>query len=259
MTETVTHTVHAMAMPFSVTLEGAQPDAAARAIAAFHRDLVWADNVFSLWKDDSDLSALSRGEATLDECHPEVREVLEACEWFRGVTDGGFDARRPDGVLDPTGLVKGWAVARASRHLTLAAPDWIVAASGDILTAGLRRREVGIANPRVKGDPTGTPVIDVIELGGELRAVATSSGAQVADHIWDPVTGEPARHYMQVSVAGIDLTECDAFATAIAGGGPRVVARALERGLEVLLVHGGRYDGTFDADSSPGWPSVLGA
>jgi thiamine biosynthesis lipoprotein len=250
-------TVHAMAMPFVIEFEGADPAEAEPAIAAFHAALVWADELFSLWKDDSYLSHHLRGELTLDDAPAELREVLEACEWYREATGGGFDARRKDGVLDPTGLVKGWAVARASRHLRAArARDWMVGASGDVLVAGGRTRRIGIANPRVSGDPTGTAVIDVIELGGAFTAVATSGGAQVVDHIWDPITGEVARHYLQVSVAGTDLADADAWATAIAGGGPAVVGRALERGLEVMVVTGERHDGTFDAQSSPGWPSV---
>ncbi|WP_062384955.1 FAD:protein FMN transferase [Demequina iriomotensis] len=257
MTGTYRVTVHAMAMPFVVELDDADPEAAEPAIAAFHADLVWADEVFSLWRDDSYLSAHLRGDIALDEAPRELREVLEACEWYREATGGGFDARRDDGVLDPTGLVKGWAVARASRHLRGArASGWMVGASGDILATGGRLRRIGIADPRVTGDPTGTPVVDVVELGGAFTALATSGGAQVVDHIWDPTTGEVARHYMQVSVAGTDLTECDAWATAIAGGGPRIVPGALERGLEVLLIAGGRYDGTYDAQTSPGWPSV---
>ena len=250
-------TVHAMAMPFVVEIDGGDPRACEPAAAAFHADLVWADEVFSLWRKDSYLQLLLRGDLTLDESPRELREVLEACEWFRHATGGGFDARRGDGVLDPTGLVKGWAVAQAARHLAGAGgTGWMVGASGDVVVGGAATRRIGIADPRVKGDPTGSPVVDAVELGGAFTALATSGGAQVVDHIWDPVTGEVARHFMQVSVAGRDLTEVDAWATAIAGGGPRIVPAALERGLEVMLVLGERYDGTYDAQTSPGWPSV---
>ncbi|WP_296666031.1 FAD:protein FMN transferase [Demequina sp.] len=255
--DTFRATVHAMAMPFTVEIDGAEPAVCEAAVAAFHRELVWADQVFSLWRDDSSLQRVLRGELTLDEAEPELREVLEACEWFREATAGGFDARRADGVLDPTGLVKGWAVVRAARRLQAARPaDWMVGASGDVLVGGARARRIGIADPRVKGDPTGTDVVDVVELGGSFTALATSGGAQVVDHIWDPVTGQTARHFMQVSVLGADLTEVDAWATAIAGGGPRVIGPALERGLEVMVILGERYDGTYDSQNSPGWPSV---
>lgn len=255
--ETYRTTVHAMAMPFVVEIDDPDAHAVEPAVAAFHAELTWADDVFSLWKDDSYLQLLHRGEITLDEAPRELREVLEACEWFRDATAGGFDARRPDGTLDPTGLVKGWAVARAARHLAGAeGSGWMVGASGDVLVSPRASRRIGIADPRVKGDPAGTPVVDTVELGGAFTALATSGGAQVVDHIWDPVTGEVARHFLQVSVAGTDLTQVDAWATAICGGGPRIVAAALERGLEVMVITGERYDGTFDAQTSAGWPSL---
>lgn len=254
---TYRRTVDAMAMPFEVLLEGVtDQDAAARAVESFHQDLLWANDVFSLWDADSVLSRHLRGELTLEECPGEVREVLESCEWYRDRTGGAFDARKPGGPLDPTGLVKSWAVARAVWRLDAVASDWMVGASGDVLTRG-GEREIGIADPRVQGNPQGTDVIDVVRLGPARPALATSGGAQVVDHIWDPVTGEPARHFMQVSVVGTDFVSCDAWATAICAGGLATAGLAMEAGHEVLLIIGGRYDGTFDAQSSPGWPSAV--
>ncbi|NTV38579.1 MAG: FAD:protein FMN transferase [Demequinaceae bacterium] len=253
---TYRRTVHAMAMPFEVFLDGVtDADAAAPAVEAFHRDLLWANDVFSLWSPNSVLSRHVSGELTLDECPVEVRAVIDLCELFRERTGGAFDARKPDGSLDPTGVVKSWAVARAALHLDAVASDWMVGASGDVLTRG-GVRDIGIANPRVKGSPQGTDVLDVVRLGPEFPALATSGGAQVVDHIWDPVTGEPARHFMQVSVVGTDFVECDAWATAICAGGLPTAGLAMAAGHEVLLIIGGRYDGTFAAQSSPGWPSV---
>jgi len=146
-------------------------------------------------------------------------------------------------------------VARATWRLDAVASSWIVGASGDVTTRG-GERDIGIANPRVQGNPQGTDVLDVVRLDSERPALATSGGAQVVDHIWDPVTGEPARHFMQVSVVGTDFVSCDAWATAICAGGLRTAGLAIEAGHEVLLIIGGRFDGTFEAQSSPGWPSV---
>jgi len=253
---TYKRTVDAMAMPFEVFLDGVDDaDAAALAVESFHQDLLWANDVFSLWDEASVLSRHLRGELTLDDCPDEVREVLESCEWFREHTGGAFDARKPGGSLDPTGIVKSWAVARATWRLDAVASDWMVGASGDVLTHG-GVRDIGIANPRVKGSPQGTDVLDVVRLGPEYPALATSGGAQVVDHIWDPVTGEPARHFMQVSVVGDDFVSCDAWATAICAGGLRTAGLAMEAGHEVLMIIGGRYDGSFEAQKSPGWPSI---
>jgi thiamine biosynthesis lipoprotein len=247
--------LRSMAMAFDVTLSGVSSEAAARsAIDAFHKELLRADDLFSLYRPETPMSRLANGTTTLADVPAEVIEVLELCEHYRVATGGAFDAKRPDGVIDPTGIVKTWAVARAAGRLG-GVPSWLVAASGDILAHGAERR-VGIGDPRVKGDPTGTDVLDVLVLGGDLTAVATSGDSQVANHIWDPVTGEPARHFLQASVAGNDLVECDAWATAICAGGAPVVERAAAAGLEVLIVAGGRSQGGYEAFSTPGWPTA---
>lgn len=251
--------VHAMAMPFTIEADGlATRESFERATAALHEDLMWADAVFSLWDDSSVVSRYSRGELTLDECPREVREVFETCEWFRDATGGGFDARRADGVVDPTGVVKAWAVARAVRQLERAgATDWMVGAAGDVLAAPAGRdRQLGIADPRTGGDPQGGPLVDAVILSGRMRALATSGGAHNADHIWDPATGEPARTVMQASVVGSDLVECDAWATALVAAGAPAVPRAVARGLHVLIIEKERPDGSLVAHSSEGWPSV---
>ncbi len=256
---TYASTVHAMGMPFTVQMSLPPSDqAAAEAVKAFHDELLWADQVFSLFIEDSQLSRLNRGELAVDECEPEMLEILQACEWYRSATHGGFDARRPD-HLDPSGLVKGWAVARGAQAFDRMGPAaWMVGAAGDILVSGEGTEwQLGIADPRVQGDPTGTPVVDVISLGGKFRALATSGIAQHGLHIWDPKTGEGAQHYIQVSVVGPDLVSADAWATAIAAGGEETLSAALDEGLEVLVITKAHDDGTFAAESSAGWPSVL--
>lgn len=257
MTEPVKARLRAMAMAFDVTLDGVASDAAARsAIDAFHRDLLAADDLFSMYRPDTPMSLLATGRLAMADAPPEVIEVLRLCEQYRVATGGAFNANRPDGVIDPTGVVKTWAVVRASRRLG-AIPRWLVSASGDVLAHGGEHR-VGIADPAVKGDPAGTKVLDVITLGEGFPAVATSGSSQVSDHIWDPVTGEPARHFLQASVAGTDLVECDAWATAICAGGGPVVERAVAAGLEVLIVTSGRSQGGYEAVASAGWPRAVG-
>lgn len=251
-------TVTAMGMPFSIQLEHpASEGAAAEAVEYFHRALLRADDVFSLFKDDSELSRLNRGELTVDECAPEMLEVLQSCEWYRSATLGGFDARRPT-MLDPSGIVKGWAVAKGAEAFDeVGASAWLVGASGDILTSGGRDWKLGIADPRVSGDPAGKPVVDVVMLGGSFRALATSGVAQHGLHIWDPATGEGATHYLQASVMGPGMVEADAWATAIVAGGERVLAAALDAGLEALVITRENPDGTLVAHASSGWPSIL--
>jgi len=272
-------TVHSMAMPFAIEIVRGDPSLiggvgpsegqCAAAAAAFHRDLVWADDTFSLWRDDTPLARLARGEITVDDCPPAVGDVLAECERYREVTDGAFDARRPDGVLDPSGIVKTWAVDRAAWRLeALGAAGWLVGASGDVLVAGLAPGmvpwTVGIADPRDPADPVGGPTLDVVALGGGMelryRALATSGTAQHGEHIWNPATGRRESAFVQASVIGTDLVECDAWATAIVAGGADVAIAAQRHGLEVLciprLAPGADPGATVPALASPGWPGV---
>lgn len=247
--------LRAMAMSFDITLTGVTSEAVAKsAIDGFHRELLRADDLFSLFRPDTPMAKLANGTMALADAPVDVIEVLKLCEAYRVRTGGAFDAQRPDGVIDPTGLVKTWAVQRAAQRLG-GISSWLVAASGDVVAHG-GERNVGIADPRVKGDPAGSKVLDVVRVGGEFTAVATSGASQVADHIWDPVTGKPARHFLQASVAGSDLVECDAWATAICAGGSPVVERAVAAGLEVLIVTSGRSQGGYEAVSSADWPSI---
>ncbi len=248
-----------MAMPFRVTVETDDAAAARRALAEFHQELEWADEVFSLWREDSVVSQFNRGEVTVDDAPPEFLEVLQSCEWYRGVTRGAFDARGQVGI-DPSGLVKGWAVVRASAALKALAAPWMVDAAGDVLVSGARTDgslwRVGVADPRVQGDLTGTATLDVVELGGDFAALATSGSAQRGAHIWDPVTREAATHSLQVSVVARSLVDADVWATAISARGHTALESAARAGVEALVVTGERGEGKFDSIATAGWPSI---
>ncbi len=252
-------TVTAMGMPFLVELHAPEsPAAASEAVRQFHAALRHADDVFSLFKDDSELSRVNRGELTIEQCDPEMVEIFQACDRYREATVGGFDARRLD-TLDPSGIVKGWAIAKGAEAFDhVGASAWMVGAKGDTLVSGEGKTwRVGIADPRVADHSAGTPAIDVIKLGGPFRALATSGSALHGDHVWDPTTGEGARHYVQVSVVADTMVNADAWATAIAAGGETVLSAALDAGHEALVITHELCDGSFRAHASAGWPSVL--
>src|SRR5262249_35497665 len=92
----------------------------------------------------SEISRLARGDLAPADAHPHVREVLDRCEELRRATGGYFDARH-SGTLDPSGLVKGWAVDRAAALLR--GRRICIDAGGDVLVRG-RGWRVGIRHPR---------------------------------------------------------------------------------------------------------------
>ncbi len=178
------------------------------------------DATFSTYREDSAISRLDRGELTLAECPPEVDEVLSACLALERATRGFFSVR-PAGRLDPSGYVKGWAVAGAADRLAAAgARAFCVNAGGDVIARGRpapdRRWRVGIRHPE---DLQATAAV----LEVEDLAVATSGEYERGAHILDPHTGRPPAGLLSVTIVGPDLARADAYATAafaMGAGGP---------------------------------------
>jgi thiamine biosynthesis lipoprotein len=215
---------HIMGMPILLDVRDDEQDAAA--IARMWDWLRWVDETFSTYKDDSEISRLGRGELALEDADPEVRTVLDRCEQLRAETRGYFDVRAAGDGLDPSGLVKGWAVGRAAALLDAAGlVNYALNAGGDIVLSGrpvpeLRWR-VGIQHPTVKDK-----VAAVVE-ANEL-AVATSGAYERGQHVLDPHTGRPPSGVLSVTITGPDLATADAYATAafaMGEAGPRWSAR----------------------------------
>jgi thiamine biosynthesis lipoprotein len=142
-----------------------------------------------------------------------MREVLELSELTRAETQGYFDVRRPDGYVDPSGLVKGWAIRNAARLLDRAGQrNYLVEAGGDIQCRGHNetgtRWRVGIQNPFNETETVKTLI------PGDC-GVATSGLYARGDHIYNPRSGAPApAEIASVTVVGLDAYEADRFATA---------------------------------------------
>jgi thiamine biosynthesis lipoprotein len=184
------------------------------AVAWLHR----VDAVFSTYRPDSQIERLARGELGIDECDADVALVFALCDDIGRETAGFFSARFR-GRLDPTGIVKGWAVEHASRLLAAAGSTaHSVNGGGDVQTFGEpepgRPWRVGIAHPLQHGAFAG-----LAEVRG--LAVATSGSAERGDHIIDPFTGRSPRDLLSVTVVGANLTRVDAYATAALAMGQR--------------------------------------
>ncbi len=203
---------HVMGMPVRVEVRGG---AAAGALDEVFEWLRFVDATFSTYDPRSEICRLNRGELATARAHPLVRAVLERCEELRAATGGAFDARAPlPGALDPTGLVKGWAVERAAALLGRAgARRFLVDAGGDVVLRGGPWR-VGIRHPRLRGR-----LAAVLELSD--AAVATSGAYERGPHIVDPRTGRPATGALAVTIVGPDLGTADAYATAAFAMGAR--------------------------------------
>jgi thiamine biosynthesis lipoprotein len=209
------------AVSFSVLSEKPRDVVAAAvrlACAVLHR----ADVVFSTWNSQSPLSRMRRGEAQLDDLPAEVTEVLRLCEAARKATGGWFDPWAASGGVDPTGLVKGWAVERALGVLKDAGiAAAMVNGGGDIAVfgqppgsdgAGWR---IGIRHPW-RADGLAAIVT------GVTAAIATSGAYERGSHLYGP-PGKRVALVASATVTGPSLAMADAIATALAAGGDEVL------------------------------------
>ncbi len=217
---------------------GARGDRADQSVLALYADLRRADRVFSTYRRDSEISLLRSGALSRELASPDMREVLELCAQARTLTGGFFDAEPPQPggrrQLDPSGLVKGWAVERAARGLDLLEGlDWLVNAGGDVLGRANHGPawRIAVEDPRDR-----TRVLCVLPLRN--GAVATSGTAAHGRHIIDPRTGSPAAdHSLSATVVGPSLTWADVLATAAFVQGPTALARVADLpNYEALLV-----------------------
>ena len=216
-----TRTVEVMGTIVSFTVipdelpRSAAHEAVDRACRALHR----ADEVFSTYDPSSPVSRLRRGEAVLATLPPEVAEVLALCQAAKTASRGWFDPWAMPGGVDPTGLVKGWAVQRAADILRRAGVGAaLVNGAGDLAAVGEPAPgepwRVGIRHPW-RADALAC-IVAVRE------AIATSATYERGTHLLDPATGRPAGGSSGVAsatVTGPDLAMADALATALAVGG----------------------------------------
>jgi thiamine biosynthesis lipoprotein len=218
---------HIMGMPIIIDVhdEGVSESALDRAFDWLRR----IDAMFSTYRPDSEISRLNTGELTLDGCSPLVRRTLDRCHALREVTAGYFDheaAARWDPRIagagpagpppvDPSGLVKGWAVDGVAEILEQAgARNYCAEAAGDMRLAGHPHGDthwrIGIQHPMV-----GDAVAAVLRPEGRA-AIATSATYARGDHIVDPHTGTAARDLASVTIVGPgDLATADVYATAV--------------------------------------------
>ena len=200
-----------MGMPVTVDVRDEELDESV--LEQMFDSLRLTDATFSTYKEDSEISRMNRGELAVAAAHPDVREVLDRCEALRIETDGYFDMRAATAeAIDPSGLVKGWAVDRAASILDEAGiQNYAVNVAGDMRLRGRAVPDpcwsVGIQHP-LESDSIAA-VVEANDL-----AVATSGAYARGDHVIDPHTRRPPVGVLSVTITGPELATADAYATA---------------------------------------------
>ncbi|MCL4528544.1 MAG: FAD:protein FMN transferase [Chloroflexi bacterium] len=199
-----------MGMP--VTLEVVDAGASEPLFDEVFDYFVYVDEKFSTYKNQSEISRINRGEIKFDDASEDMKMIFGLAEQTRQESNGYFDVHH-NGIIDPSGIVKGWAIYNAAEILRkMGFVNFYVDAGGDIQASGKNDRgekwRVGIRNPFNMDEIV--KILSVTDCG-----VATSGTYVRGQHIYNPKNdGEDITEILSLTVIGPDVYEADRFATA---------------------------------------------
>jgi thiamine biosynthesis lipoprotein len=198
--------IHSMGIPISIDIPSAISKAVFDVCQARFDEI---DSRFSTYKPDSELSKYRRNAIQKKDLSKEQLMVMKRCQELEKITEGYFSSKY-NGSYDPTGFVKGWAVAEAAKCIEAAGYNtYLINAGGDIMARSDKREwSIGIQNPIVKDEFIAT-------LAAQSFSVATSGIYERGEHIYDPHTKKPSVELISVTVVGFDVIMADVLATAL--------------------------------------------
>ena len=198
-----------MGMPITVEVVDAAVtnDILDRVFAYFE----YVDATFSVYKADSEISRINTGALAVEQACADMRAIFALAEQTKRQTGGYFDIAH-DGIYDPSGVVKGWAIARAGEIVRQQGFEhFYIDAGGDIQAAGKnsqgREWRVGIRNPFNLHE-----IVKVLSISD--CAVATSGTSISGQHIYNPHDDRPISDIVSLTVIARDICDADRFATA---------------------------------------------
>lgn len=192
-----------MDMPITVKIARNEERKTKKDIEKVFEYFRYVDEQYSPFKETSEVAKLNRGEIVSEE----MTKILRLAEDLKEQTDGYFDVVRPDGSIDPSGIVKGWAIAQAADILRkLGYQRFHIDAGGDAEIVGANWKW-GIRNPFNKNE-----IVKVLNLSD--CGIATSGTYERGQHIYDPVAKKAEiTDIVSLTVIGPNVFEADKFAT----------------------------------------------
>ena len=205
-----------MGMP--ITIEVVEPTVTQDDLDKVFAYFVSVDDTFSTYKATSEISKINRGELLAAQYSENMKSILALSEQTKKDTHGYFDIQR-DGIYDPSGIVKGWAVQNAANMLRAwGFRNFYIDAGGDIQLSGNKDGNpwrIGIRNPFNR-----TEHVKVLALTN--RGIATSGTAIRGQHIYNPYNRNTLLlDIVSITVIGPNIYEADRFATAAFAMGKR--------------------------------------
>lgn len=169
------------------------------------------DDRFSTYKKTSEISKINQGKILKKDYSALMRKILKLASDTKTKTQGIFDVYY-QGKLDPSGIVKGYAIYEAARMLRKKGfKNFYVEISGDIEVVGKNRNgekwKVGIKNPFNTRE-----IVKVLRVSN--CGIATSGNYERGKHIYNPLSKRNAQDLASITVIGPNIYEADRFATA---------------------------------------------
>lgn len=199
-----------MGMP--ITIEVVDPQVTESDIAGVFDYFASVDRMFSTYKKESEISRFNSGELTKKQLSTDVRQILQLADDTRRESNGYFNIMH-NGIIDPSGIVKGWAIYNAAGILKdHGFRNFYVDAGGDIQVSGKNEKgerwTIGIRNPFNREE-----IVKVVWL--ENKGIATSGLYVRGDHIYNPHKPEESINGIaSMTIIGPTVYDADRFATA---------------------------------------------
>ncbi len=197
-------------MPISIEIvdEGADTKKISNKVFGYFSSV---DKRFSTYKKTSEITRINEGKIARKDYSLDMKTVLKLCEKTKMETNGYFDIEH-NGMIDPSGLVKGWSIFNVTKMLNDEGfKNYYLEAGGDIQTVGRnregRRWKIGIKNPF-----NDAQIVKVVYITNQ--GIATSGTYMRGQHIYNPKSHKPIVDIVSLTVIGPNIYEADRFATA---------------------------------------------
>ncbi len=173
------------------------------------------DDQFSPYKLTSQISRLNQDPVHFKPSR-ELKEILQICFEYERKTQGYFQINY-NGIIDPSGLVKSYAIDKAYSIIKEHYDDFYLEVGGDIVVSkpidSVQSWTIGVRNPFEFNQIVKTIVL-------QNGAVATSGNYVKKNHIFNPLNGQIIANPVSLTVIGRSIIDTDVIATAAFAMGP---------------------------------------
>ena len=211
MSELTVHTFPAMGTVVSLQFRNLKPILTIAALSAVEARFEELEQIFSTYRSDSFISRLNQGKVVENSTPRDVSVIMDKTDGYHYQTYGYFNVYKPDGSIDPSGIVKSYAIAEAARILECYdIVEYCLNVGGDILVSPIGEWSVGIVDPMDRQQ-----VLSKVTLSFPFLSIATSGLSERGEHIWgwNPLADEGSR-IIQATVISRDIEFSDVLATA---------------------------------------------